>query len=301
MKKYIKSTRLTYESEYNRNYAGRKPSTKCTVEDVGECIGDMHVFCITCEFDSGPETKYFVGELPNQNINFVGTWATELSKLQIDPSSYSSDTQLIHAVTQIFLNMVHDPASQCVFDFYDIDPLNSDWHIFEDTIYIRNYDIITSVGDDKFYPSKDGLFRILVHGGQIDEQLRRYFPKTVKAAEKKVHDYLKSYHKDKAVASKPYPYDADDSIVDAALELKTFILSTYANDLSSAQQEVEAKSVNNRRSTRYNDPNVQKQIDDIYAWADDNHLNQYDLREVVNEIYKIYWAKQHVNRYDIAE
>lgn len=287
MKRLIRADREIFPGEYNYWY-GNRPSSPTSTEILGTTIGGLEVFQV---YIDGKDLSYFWGNAPkNKNINIFGEFAFNLEKdLGIKITHNDSDSQIVAKVESIARSAVEDTRSQALFDYLNIDPLSIQWKVaLGRYIWIENLCELSIKDPTHFVPTSYVITQMLESGDSIDPNID-LSPNLEEAKE-----YLRSKKANERLASQEYPYGATDDVVEAIHELQNLIVKKNlggASTLEEAEDFVISKSIEYKRSPKYQDPKVENDIRVLFDWAFENNLSVDNLISAARKIYKIYMAR----------
>lgn len=287
MKRYIRSDREVLPGEFNYWYAG-KPASPTSTEILGTTIGGLDVFQV---FINGEDQGYFWGEAPRRsNINIFGEFALRLERdLGIHVSPYDSDAKIVSAVESIARKAVNDPRSQALFRYFGIDPSRSKWKVaLARYIWIEGLCELSSSDLTHFVPTEHGTTLILESNEPVDPKIdiSKY-----EGLSKQLIRHMKSQER---LAAQEYPYNADDNVAEAIHELQSLIVKKKLGDASTLEEAEDfliSKSIENRRSPKYQSAKVANDIQILFDWAHENGLSVNKLISAARKIYRIWLAR----------
>lgn len=294
MKRYIKSNKI-YKGEYNHSYAG-KPSSESTVEVLGDSFGGMKIFHVVVSKSGQPDVLghdfgYFVGKLPNHNINFFGESAWDVKEaFGIDGNDYTDSEEFVNDINDEFLNMLNSPKSQCAINDIGIDPLSLPWKISCSRFLVIGDVYCTMITYSDIRPQEHYILKLIRDNGNevpssFSKEFLNYFDYYIKDAMREI----KLENKREQIRQQPYSLGASDEVAEAVHSLYNQVqrLSSYV-DLDTAKDILTKSTFLNKRSSKYQRPEVEQSIDILFNWAVDNDLDVPKLKKVCRKIYQKY-------------
>ena len=293
MKKLIRAAE-SYSGTIGRYGSNNVASTR--VDVFGKVIGDAEVFYVNIE---NKKDGYFCGGAPkNSDISWFRPFCIDIqTSLGIQVDADDSDEYIVDSVNNKLLDMIEDPRSEALFEYFNEDPVKLHWKFWDqggDSIDLQDASSRSLFESSKdfthFVPSFACVYQIVESGDlevckQLGIDIRNYELYEVKQA-------IKEAKKREKLINTPYPYNASDEVVESVHDLQKFINKIpYDMDLEEAEEYLRSISVENKNTNRYHDPESEKHLSVIFEWADENNMDVPELKRSVKQVYKLYLAK----------